>query len=318
MPRYTLQPIDTATWDTLVKNSPHSTIFHTSWWLSATGFDFHLLGVFKGTQLVAGIPLTFYHKFGLKLLIHPPLTPYLGPLFIPTSSKYVEHKSTELAILTLIATHLSRISPFIIQRFAPYFDNILPFLQHHYSPYITYTYILKLNTPHLLTHLRTTRRNDITYAKSHGLTVTHGTRSDLLSLYTHTMHRHSHRPYIHHLRRYYEYAHSRDSATILTAYDRHHVPQSVALIVWDHHRAYYLAGGFSPSSVRGATSLLLWECIQFCQHRGLSEFDFEGSMLPTIEHFFRSFGGTLTPIFGIQKLRPPLNLLWSIKRKLHP
>lgn len=41
-------------------------------------------------------------------------------------------------------------------------------------------------------------------------------------------------------------------------------------------------------------------CIEECIRRGCSSFDFEGSMIPEIEVFFRSFGGDLLPYFSIE------------------
>jgi hypothetical protein len=41
--------------------------------------------------------------------------------------------------------------------------------------------------------------------------------------------------------------------------------------------------------------------------RGVGVFDFEGSMVPSIETFFRGFGGTIVPFYQIRKW-PLLNL----------
>jgi hypothetical protein len=41
-------------------------------------------------------------------------------------------------------------------------------------------------------------------------------------------------------------------------------------------------------------------CIEESMRRGSSAFDFEGSMIPEIEVFFRSFGGDLLPYFSIE------------------
>jgi hypothetical protein len=41
-------------------------------------------------------------------------------------------------------------------------------------------------------------------------------------------------------------------------------------------------------------------CIEESFRRGSTSFDFEGSMIPEIEVFFRSFGGDLLPYFSIE------------------
>jgi hypothetical protein len=35
--------------------------------------------------------------------------------------------------------------------------------------------------------------------------------------------------------------------------------------------------------------------------KGIEVFDFEGSMIPSVEKFFRSFGGELRPYYSVNK-----------------
>lgn len=64
-------------------------------------------------------------------------------------------------------------------------------------------------------------------------------------------------------------------------------------IVRDAFTCYNLLNGRIPDEpIGGAVALLLWEAIKDAGKSGLS-FDFEGSMLPGVHEFFRSFGGEL-------------------------
>ena len=71
--------------------------------------------------------------------------------------------------------------------------------------------------------------------------------------------------------------------------------------VFDSKTAYYLAGGGDPDlRDSGAMTLLLWDSIQHAS--GFAEvFDFEGSMIPEIERFFRGFGGDLISCMKVSK-----------------
>ncbi|MBT8230715.1 MAG: hypothetical protein KJO50_10675 [Bacteroidia bacterium] len=84
-------------------------------------------------------------------------------------------------------------------------------------------------------------------------------------------------------------------------------------IVKDHLRCYYLSGFYYPKGEpKHSFSALLWHVIAQCK---LKEFDFEGSMIPDIEKFFRSFGGELIPHYKIWKINSLiLRLLFSIKK----
>lgn len=42
---------------------------------------------------------------------------------------------------------------------------------------------------------------------------------------------------------------------------------------------------------------------------GLKYFDFERSMIPQIERYFRGFGGQLTPYYRINKAKLPFEIL---------
>lgn len=65
---------------------------------------------------------------------------------------------------------------------------------------------------------------------------------------------------------------------------------AVAYFVHDHDATYYLLGGRRDDVPdHGAPSGLIWRGMGLARERGV-RFDFEGSMLPPIEAFFRSFG----------------------------
>ncbi|MEL7221746.1 MAG: GNAT family N-acetyltransferase [Bacteroidota bacterium] len=80
-------------------------------------------------------------------------------------------------------------------------------------------------------------------------------------------------------------------------------------VLFDEAWAYNLFLGSDPQlRSSGATTLLLWTAIQWAKQAGLAQFDFEGSHLPGVEPFFRSFGGEARPYYQFTKskswLRP--------------
>jgi hypothetical protein len=80
-------------------------------------------------------------------------------------------------------------------------------------------------------------------------------------------------------------------------------------IVWDDNSAYYLMGGGDPEFRNsGATSLCMWEAIQFAA-TVTKCFDFEGSMMEPVERFVRAFGAKQVPYFSITKTNSRLPLL---------
>ena len=69
-------------------------------------------------------------------------------------------------------------------------------------------------------------------------------------------------------------------------------------------------GGISRAN-NFAMSALLWEAILYSKNELKAQvFDFEGSMIPSIERYFRKFGGELTPYYTLN------SLLLTIKNKV--
>lgn len=78
---------------------------------------------------------------------------------------------------------------------------------------------------------------------------------------------------------------------------------------------YYLLGGVDKARAsNGAGALAVDACIGQAHALGLSVFDFEGSMLPEVERYFRTFGGTPTPYFTVN--RAPFLTEVALKKKL--
>ena len=77
---------------------------------------------------------------------------------------------------------------------------------------------------------------------------------------------------------------------------------AASLVVWDNQRTYYLIGGYDAENAhQGAGTLNLWHAIKDAKARGNRLFDFEGSMIPEVERYFRGFGGELKTFFSVEK-----------------
>ena len=89
---------------------------------------------------------------------------------------------------------------------------------------------------------------------------------------------------------------------IYVAYDADKNAHAAIYIVYNQHSAHYLIGGSDPDKRQnGAVTLLLWQAIKDASERGLTTFDFEGSMVPSVEFAFRNFGAVQKPFFRITK-----------------
>ena len=78
--------------------------------------------------------------------------------------------------------------------------------------------------------------------------------------------------------------------------------------------AYYLAATNAKEN-NSLSACGLAHCIGIAKEKGVEMFDFEGSMIPEVERFFRGFGGELTSYFSLEKGKGMFYCLRSFIKK---
>ena len=71
-------------------------------------------------------------------------------------------------------------------------------------------------------------------------------------------------------------------------------------LVWDRNAAYYLMAGYREQGAGGGASLLVWEALKFAS-TVVDTFDFQGSMIESIDRFFRGFVAVHAPFFFVSR-----------------
>ena len=288
-----LTPDEYPLWDALVEVSPQGSVFCRSWWLKATAGDVRVLGYFNNENLVAGIPLYFEKRLGFMLCTMPKLTHTWGVVMEPLSGKRVTISSREMEILRVFGERLKREKIFV-QHFHPNLQNWLPFYWNGFRQTSRCTYLLdNLDDPdRLWSEMRENIRGDIRKAQDQGLMVSPCGADCTFGAITKTFQRQRMRqPYsAEYFQQLYDAAIEKDAGKCFAARDSQGRVHAAAFLVWDRKAAYYLAGGGDPALRNsGATSFLVWHMIQFSAQRSL-RFDFEGSVVKSLERFFRAFG----------------------------
>jgi hypothetical protein len=90
------------------------------------------------------------------------------------------------------------------------------------------------------------------------------------------------------------------------------------MLVYDKQTMFSLFGGMREDlrRVSHVGVFLLDRMIRDAHQMGLN-YDFEGSVLPGVEYFMRSFGGELHPLYRVVKFPSPLSyLVWHGYRYL--
>lgn len=272
-----------------------SCLFQQPYWLNTVApGQWQSVEVRRDRDIVARWAFVSKKKWGLKVICHPPLTPILGPWLAPQSSKPVHALGVNKTRLNQLLEQLPR-HDFLIQNLHPEIRQFLPFQWQGFETHPQCTYVMPdlKNLSTLWEGMHASTRQAIRKGERAVEVVEDLDVSVFIDANRRTFARQQKKlPYSASLlENIAELLEKRDQGRFLYAQDVRGRTHAALLMVWDQHSAYYLAGGSDPElRESNAFSFLMWKAIQLAASRTKS-FDFEGSSLPSIERFFRYFGG---------------------------
>lgn len=318
--------IDPKKYDQFVEHSPQGTVFCTRWWLDATARNqWSLIANLKEGEIQAAWPIVRRpSRLFSPAIVMPVLTPCLGPLFRQNdNAKFATKLSYQRKNLLQLIEKLPKFSSFLVRCHYTY-RYWLPFYWKGFNQTTRYTYVITdlSDTEAVWKSLPIKTRNEIKGAQNNGIDVQEtDDLEEFWKLHRMTLSRKSiETPYSFDTVQKIDQACSkRGQRKIFVARNNQGHSCAGAYIIWDHRSAYYLMGGIdSERKESNATSALLWKAILFSSSVA-KRFDFEGSMIQSIESFFRSFGGEPMEYYSISKPAPTsLKIMQKIGTFLHP
>ena len=298
-----------STYEELVQRSPQGSIFAHRWWLEAVAPGMHkILEIRRNDGVRAAWPVVYRDEDGRHVWM-PALTQKLGILFALSDAKLPELQSRNQELSVELLDQLGDATSFS-HNFHENYTDWLPFYWRGYKQTTRYTYVLEdiSDIAAVWNCLRPNHRRDIRRAEKQGIRVKDDLElAQFLELNRKTFTRQGRQPLASD-----ELIYRLDAACcsnagrkIFAGVDSQGRVHAAVYIVWAGQTAYYLMGGSEPDlRASGAQMPALWEAIKFASSV-VRRFDFEGSMLPHIEHTFRGFGAKQLPYFSISKLPPP-------------
>lgn len=283
-------------------------IFSRAWWLDATAGEdnWNVAIVERNGKVIASLPYVIKRKYGFTVLTQPQLTQTLGPWLRESTAKYANRLGQQKDVMEELISQLPDFHH-CVQNWHYSQSNWLPFFWDHFKQTTMYTYVLRdLSDEKVLWDgLRENVRSDIRKAESR---VNLRVRDDVdvkafLALNNLVFARQGKKlPYPENLVECLDSACAeRKARKIFIAEDRRGRMHAGVYLVWDESSAYYLMAGSDPALRNsGAGSLCLWEAIRFAS-KVTKCFDFEGSMLESVERYFRAFGAQQIPYFRVYK-----------------
>lgn len=295
-------------------------VFNTIDWLALFNESIEIYGIYdKGGNLIGGFSLYKEKKLCFKIYRNPPFTPYIGPFLRMGAKNPVSILDAWKKVITTIADFIDNLSYSIVSiSLNKDVRDTQPFIWNKFKVNPRYTYILTLqkNIDNLFEEMSAERRNDIRKAIRDNISVEKVKDFEIVKLLvTKTFHRQNKKINEYFLNKIlFQFAKEENSYAFVSF--KNNIPISTVFCIYDKKTAYYLLGGYDyENKHHGAGALAVWESIKYAKSLGLKYFDFEGSMVPDIEKFFRGFGGQLTPYFRISKASLPLEILLKFYKR---
>lgn len=297
-------------------------IFNSPPWIQLYGNDLEQYGIFDNDQkLIAAFYLFKTKMMGLTYYKNPPYTPHIGLCYKNKAGNKANALAFDKNLLTELADFLLSLSPGLYTLALPSgITDVQPFIWKKFKAIPNYTYHLDLTLPldQLLQNMASDKRNSLKKAEKDGISTILATENKVteqLILKTFTRKQKSvDAAFVNKILNHFSNA---DNSFAFVSYF-HDNPISSAFCLMDGSTCYYLLGGYdSENKHQGAGVSTIWHAIQHAKAKGLKTFDFEGSMLPEVEKFFRGFGGDLIPYYTINRAFLPVEMaLKFIKREL--
>lgn len=295
----------------------NANLFATPEWAGAYNEGVLPLALGNDAAAKAILNVFVYKRLGKSVLINPPFAPNSGLSIVFNSAKRYSVNSDIKRVMRSLTEYLNKnfASAYIDIAFPPEVKDIQPFIQNGFKSEIGYTYRLNLapKAEELLSAFSSERRKNVRDAEKNNLRVELNSNPDeVVALVNDTLQRSGLKYDCEILRRMIDtdwtfMVSIRDSSQLL----------ATAVIAFDTNCAYYIAGGTVKNlSNNGAGAYALWKAIEEAKKLNVPQFDFCGSSVPSIESFFRGFGGELTPYFRVKNNFMFFDLLKSTKEKI--
>ncbi|MFC5141940.1 GNAT family N-acetyltransferase [Actinomycetospora rhizophila] len=295
-------------------------IFHEAWWLDAVAPGrWREVRVEENNRVIARLPFVERRFLNVTMVLAPPLANRLGPITdlevgrTETRLKRFDHIVDEL---------LAQLPPadLIRQVLHPDVVSWLPFHRHGFriDPQVSYVIDDLSDLDRVWSEVSGHTRRVIKKAGRELTVARDEDASRLMPMIRATAERRDITVPIapDAVDRAVRASVERGRGTVLTAVDASGVVHASLFCVWDSDRAWYLGGG-GDAVLRssGAGSLLMWELIKEAAGR-TSRFDFEGSMIPGVERYFRNFGGRQETCYLVTRTSRRLAPVWVLYQKL--
>lgn len=296
----------------------HALFFHSSSWLDAYDDRLTQCAILNNNQEVIGCFLYFqFRKAGFRFIITPPWTPDIALFYVNPAGSVVGRNSFVKDLMKAVSSFLSAQGASHVSLNLPgSVNDSQPFFWEGFVPRVRHTYLLDLRSTEdqLKAGLSSEKRKSLARAEKDALEVrVANDHTLLLDLVLRSLSRNNKNRNTDILAKILKRQVNGPNAIAFAAWQEQR-PIAATFCLTEGRRSVYVFGGFDGDNRHhGAGVSCMWQSILEAKRRGLDIFDFEGSMDPKIERYFREFGGTLATYQCVEKTTPLMKLLFRLK-----
>ena len=292
-------------------------IFQQYWWMETVcaGKQWDVaLATDDNGRLLAALPYLIRKRFGMRYILQPQLTQFSGPYFLTPADMSdrrridFEHNACSKLIDQLESLHLA----YFFQRFSPTVTDWLPFYWRGYKQTTRYTYRIddisdteKVFDAFDRTKERQRRIRRIAEQYTVDTSISSETFTKFHADYWHSRGQQDVTP-PELMKRVIDTATTRNQGLTIGLRDSEGKLAAAWFAVYDSNCAHALLSAKAPDEQSADVSaLLIWRMIEALSIRSAA-FDFEGSMEPSLEYFYRSFGARQVPLMEVSLIGNPI------------
>lgn len=292
---------------TYAELSVQASVFNSPHWLSIYGNNLKLLGLFNNDEKLFGAFFIYVEKkAGLTRYRSAPYTPHCGLFFNNPAKNRSSINSFNKEVIEQIVEYLNAKSPALLTlAFPTKFNDMQFFNWNGYKVVPNYTYQIDLSqsVDDITKEFDPKNRNLISKVEKEEHSISESCDKETLYNFLNTsLNAAGAKVYPQLLKTIICNYSNPDNSFVFVLKNKEGHISSAVMCIYDQHSAYYLlAGNNRDHMINGANNLLLHKSIIKAKELGCKVFDFEGSMIKSVEKFFRSFGGQIVPYYTVNK-----------------
>ncbi|WP_222164910.1 GNAT family N-acetyltransferase [Edaphocola aurantiacus] len=285
-------------------------VFYQPWWLDAVSTRWDVIIIYKDEKAVLVWPYTLEKKWMLQLIRTPRLTSNLGPYFLDNP---VDNTLLEQAYRLLPKAGYHILTPPFSKDLSVFFEG------KGYTAFHKRTYLidLKPELAEISAAVDKKRMKLIQKAEKELLVVATQLNVPLFNqwlsgTFARQGNKYALTPEL--IAAVDQAARQHHACLCLEVRDASGNILGIQWFLYDRTSMYYMLSAINPELKHpSAAALLLWKAICTAKELGLEYFDFEGSSIPGIEFFFKSFGGLRVDYPVYSRTR---SMIWKWKQKI--